>query len=26
MDFFNQLSIVWRQLDTLGPQQSPATC
>jgi hypothetical protein len=25
-DFFNQLSIVWRQLDTLGPQLSPATC
>jgi hypothetical protein len=25
-DFFDQLSIVWRQLDTLGPQLSPATC
>jgi hypothetical protein len=24
-DFFNQLFIVWRQLDTLGPQLSPAT-
>jgi hypothetical protein len=24
--FFDQLSIVWRQLDTLGPQLSPATC
>jgi hypothetical protein len=25
-DFFNQLSVVWCQLDTLGPQLSPATC
>jgi hypothetical protein len=25
-DFFDQLSVVWRQLDTLGPQLSPATC
>jgi hypothetical protein len=25
-DFFNQLSVVWRQFDTLGPQLSPATC
>jgi hypothetical protein len=25
-DFFDQLSIVWHQLDTLGPQLSPATC
>jgi hypothetical protein len=25
-DFFDQLSIVWRQLDTLSPQLSPATC
>jgi hypothetical protein len=25
-DFFDQLSIIWRQLDTLGPQLSPATC
>jgi hypothetical protein len=25
-DFFDQLSIVWRQLDTLGPQLSPVTC
>jgi hypothetical protein len=25
-DFFYQLSVVWRQLDTLGPQLSPATC
>jgi hypothetical protein len=24
-DLFDQLSIVWRQLDTLGPQLSPAT-
>jgi hypothetical protein len=24
-DFFNQLSVVWRQFDTLGPQLSPAT-
>jgi hypothetical protein len=24
--FFDQLSVVWRQLDTLGPQLSPATC
>jgi hypothetical protein len=24
-DFFDQLSIVWRQLDNLGPQLSPAT-
>jgi hypothetical protein len=24
-DFFDQLSIVWLQLDTLGPQLSPAT-
>jgi hypothetical protein len=24
-DFFNQLSIIWRQLDTLDPQLSPAT-
>jgi hypothetical protein len=24
-DFFDQLSVVWRQLDTLGPQLSPAT-
>jgi hypothetical protein len=25
-DFFDQLSVVWRQLETLGPQLSPATC
>jgi hypothetical protein len=25
-DFFNQLSVVWCQLNTLGPQLSPATC
>jgi hypothetical protein len=25
-DFFDHLSIVLRQLDTLGPQLSPATC
>jgi hypothetical protein len=25
-DFFDQLSVVWRRLDTLGPQLSPATC
>jgi hypothetical protein len=25
-DFFDQLSVVWRQLDTLGPQLSSATC
>jgi hypothetical protein len=25
-DFFDQLSVVWCQLDTLGPQLSPATC
>jgi hypothetical protein len=25
-DFFDQLSVVWRQLTTLGPQMSPATC
>jgi hypothetical protein len=25
-DFFDQLSVIWRQLDTLGPQLSPATC
>jgi hypothetical protein len=25
-DFFDQLSVVWRQLDTLNPQLSPATC
>jgi hypothetical protein len=25
-DFFDQFSIVWRQLDTLGPQLSPTTC
>jgi hypothetical protein len=25
-DFFDQLSVVWRQLDTLGPQLSPTTC
>jgi hypothetical protein len=25
-DFFDQLFVVWRQLDTLGPQLSPATC
>jgi hypothetical protein len=25
-DFFDQLSVVSRQLDTLGPQLSPATC
>jgi hypothetical protein len=25
-DFFDQLSVVWRQLDTLDPQLSPATC
>jgi hypothetical protein len=25
-DFFDQLSIVWCQLDTLGHQLSPATC
>jgi hypothetical protein len=24
--FYDQLSIVWHQLDTLGPQLSPATC
>jgi hypothetical protein len=24
--FFDQLSVVWRQIDTLGPQLSPATC
>jgi hypothetical protein len=24
-DLFDQLSVVWRQLDTLGPQLSPAT-
>jgi hypothetical protein len=24
--FFDQLSAVWRQIDTLGPQLSPATC
>jgi glutaredoxin len=24
--FFNQLSAIWRQIDTLGPQLSPATC
>jgi hypothetical protein len=25
-DFFDQLSFVWRPLDTLGPQLSPVTC
>jgi hypothetical protein len=25
-DFFDQLSVVWRQLDTLDPQLSPTTC
>jgi len=25
-EFFNQLSSVWRELDTLSPQLSPATC
>jgi hypothetical protein len=25
-DFFAQLSTVWRQIDTLGSQLSPATC
>jgi hypothetical protein len=25
-DFFYQLSVVWRQLDTVGPQLSRATC
>jgi hypothetical protein len=25
-DFFNQFSIIWHQLDTLGPQLSSATC
>jgi hypothetical protein len=25
-DFFDQLSVVWHQLDTLSPQLSPATC
>jgi hypothetical protein len=25
-DFFDQLSVVWRQLDTLGPKLPPATC
>jgi hypothetical protein len=25
-DFFDKLSVVWSQLDTLGPQLSPATC
>jgi hypothetical protein len=25
-NFFDQLSVVWRQLDILGPQLSPATC
>jgi hypothetical protein len=25
-DFFDHLSVVWRQLDTLGPQLSPTTC
>jgi hypothetical protein len=25
-DFFDQLSVVWRQLDTLGPQLSLITC
>jgi hypothetical protein len=25
-DFFDQLSVVWRQLDTLGPQLSLVTC
>jgi hypothetical protein len=25
-DFFYQLSVIWRQLDTLDPQLSPATC
>jgi hypothetical protein len=25
-DFFDQLSVVWSQLNTLGPQLSPATC
>jgi hypothetical protein len=25
-DFFDQLSVVWRQLDTLSLQLSPATC
>jgi hypothetical protein len=25
-DFFDQFSVVWHQLDTLGPQLPPATC
>jgi hypothetical protein len=25
-DFFDQLCVVWRQLNTLGPQLSPTTC
>jgi hypothetical protein len=25
-DFLNQFSVVWHQLDTFGPQLSPATC
>jgi hypothetical protein len=25
-DFFDQLSAIWRQIDTLGPQLSSATC
>jgi hypothetical protein len=25
-DFFDQLSVIWHQLDTLDPQLSPATC
>jgi hypothetical protein len=25
-DLFDQLCVVWRQFDTLGPQLSPATC
>jgi hypothetical protein len=25
-DFFDHLSVVWRQLDTLAPQLSPTTC
>jgi hypothetical protein len=25
-EFFDQLSLVWHRLDTLGPQLSPVTC
>ena len=25
-DFYDQISAIWRQLDTLGPQLSPSTC